>query len=153
MPYQQKYKAVAKMNSPYAKLGHSNSVAMQQRRYVLESEIEAATEGQKEVPELGGQLQEVIVTANPKTGTTTNSTSSTSTSNTNVKTGKKKRRKKLSYKQRTGQTRVGAALRGIGGAAQDVGEFAGDVGEDVGDFFYDLRHRVLKKPMKVIGLK
>lgn len=152
MPYQQKYKAVARMSSPYAKLGHSNSVAMQQKRYVLESDIEAATEGNQLVPELGGQLQEVIVT-NPKTGTTTNSTSSTSTSNTNVKTGKKKRRKKLSYKQRTGQTRVGAVLRGIGGAAQDVGEFAGDVGEDVGDFFYDLRHRVLKKPMKVIGLK
>lgn len=97
MPYQQKYKAVARMNSPYAKLGHSNSVAMQQTRYVLESEIEAATEGQKEVPELGGQLQEVIVTANPKTGTTTNSTSSTSQSDTNVKTGKKKRKPKAPY--------------------------------------------------------
>ena len=153
MAYQQKYKAVARMNSPYAKLGHSNSVAMQQTRYVLESDIEAATEGNQLVPELGGQLQEVVVT-NPKTGTTTNSTSSTSTSDTNVKTGnKKKRRKRLSYKQRTGQTRVGSVLRGIGGAAQDVGEFAGDVGEDIGDFFYDLRHRVLKKPMKVIGLK
>jgi hypothetical protein len=100
MPYQQKYKAVTRMNSPYAKLGHSNSVAMQQTRYVLESEIEAATEGQKEVPELGGQLQEVIVTANPKTGTTTNSTSSTSStsqSDTNVKTGKKKRKPKAPY--------------------------------------------------------
>ncbi len=97
MPYQQKYKAVAKMKSPYAKLGHSNSVAMQQTRYVLESEIEAATEGQREVPELGGKLQEVIVTANPKTGTTTSSTSSTSQSDTNVKTGKKKRKPKAPY--------------------------------------------------------
>lgn len=150
MPFQQKYKAVARMNSPYAKLGHSNSVAMQQKRYVLESDIEKATEGNQLVPELGGNLNEVVVTANPKTGNTTNSTS---TSDTNVKTGKKKKRRRSTYKQRTGQTRVGAVLRGIGGAAQDVGEFAGDVGEDVGDFFYDLRHRVLKKPMKVIGLK
>jgi len=29
MPYKQKYKAIARMNSPYAKLGHSDSVAMQ----------------------------------------------------------------------------------------------------------------------------
>lgn len=96
MAYQQKYKAVARMNSPYAKLGHGNSVAMQQKRYVLESDIEAATEGDQLVPELGGQLQEVVVT-NPKSGTTTNSTSSTSTSDTNVKTGKKKRKPKAPY--------------------------------------------------------
>ncbi len=94
MPYQQKYKAVARMNSPYAKLGHSNSVAMQQKRYVLESDIEAATEGNQLVPELGGNLNEVVVTANPKTGNTTNSTS---TSDTNVKTGKKKRKPKAPY--------------------------------------------------------
>lgn len=96
MPFQQKYKAVAKMKSPYAKLGHSNSVAMQQTRYVLESEIEAATEGNQLVPELGGQLQEVVVT-NPKTGTTTSSTSSTSQSDTNVKTGKTKTKPKAPY--------------------------------------------------------
>jgi hypothetical protein len=94
MPYQQKYKAVARMNSPYAKLGHSNSVAMQQKRYVLESDIEAATEGNQLVPELGSNLNEVVVTANPKTGNTTNSTS---TSDTNVKTGKKKRKPKAPY--------------------------------------------------------
>tara|TARA_R100001591_G_scaffold21733_1_gene31243 strand:+ start:578 stop:988 length:411 start_codon:yes stop_codon:yes gene_type:complete len=29
MPYKQKYSSVAKMKSPYAKLGHSDSVAMQ----------------------------------------------------------------------------------------------------------------------------
>lgn len=44
MPYKQKYTSVAKMKSPYAKLGHSDSVAMQIN------------------PKKGEELNEVVVT-------------------------------------------------------------------------------------------
>lgn len=43
MPYKQKYTSVAKMKSPYAKLGHSDSVAMQTN------------------PKKGEELNEVVV--------------------------------------------------------------------------------------------
>ena len=59
------------------------------KRYVLESEIKAATEGTKEVGYLGGELGEVVLT------------------------GKKKKPKKKSFREKHGYTRVGGIIDDI----------------------------------------
>jgi hypothetical protein len=103
----------AYMNS-VTQMGHSPMKQLDkdgEKRYVLESEIEAATNGNREVSELGGNLQEVVLTA--------------------PRQKKSKKKKKKSYKEKYGTTRAGDALRGITRGVSDVGDFVGEKIQDI----------------------